>query len=151
MTICETRQFSHLLPLAKAMLDHFIELFREIYGEAYLTSNVHNLVHLVDEVMMYGELQSFGAYPFESMLGTIKKMLRNGNSPLAQVARRIIEMTRLEAVKEMPEPRKKNVVLTKLNRGENVPHTIRLDNGGNIGKFSLVIFVWAQTLRISGS
>lgn len=140
VTICETRQFSHLLPLAKAMLDHFIELFREIYGEAYITSNVHNLVHLVEEVIRYGELQSFSAYPFESMLGTIKKMLRNGNSPLAQVARRIIEMTRLESTKKMSEPSKKNVVLTKLNKGENVPHTIRLGNTGNIGFYSKIQF-----------
>lgn len=140
MTICETRQFSHLLPLAKAMLDHFIELFREIYGEAYITSNVHNLVHLVDEVMRYGELQSFSAYPFESMLGTIKKMLRNGNNPLAQVARRIIEMTRLECAKQMPEPKKKNLVLTKLNKGENVPHTYRLNDSENIVFFSKIQF-----------
>lgn len=131
VTICETRQFFHLLPMAQAMLDHFIELFREIYGEAHMTSNIHNLVHLVDDVKRFGELQSFSAYPFESMLGTIKKMLRNGKNPIAQVARRIIEMTRIDCAKGVSEPKQNSYVLTKLNNGENVPGEFRLNNNNS--------------------
>lgn len=92
VTVCETPTLVKLLPMAKNMLEEFVEVFREIYGEAYMTSNVHNLVHLVDEVSRFGELQSFSSYPFESMLGTTKKMLRSGTNPLAQVAKRMTEM-----------------------------------------------------------
>lgn len=32
VTICESREFSHLLPLAKVLMDHYVENFKEIYG-----------------------------------------------------------------------------------------------------------------------
>lgn len=80
-----------MLPVARAMLLQFIEIFSEIYGEHHLTSNVHNLSHVVDEVERFGELDSFSAYSFENGLGKIKRLLRSGNRPLAQIAKRINE------------------------------------------------------------
>lgn len=71
VTICSSKQYFHLLPLARILLNQYIEIFKEIYGEAYLHSNVHNLTHLVDEVERFGVLESFSAYPFENMLGKI--------------------------------------------------------------------------------
>lgn len=50
---------------------------------------MHNLSHLVDEVRKFGVLQSFNAYPFENKLHMIKNLLRQGNNPLAQIARRL--------------------------------------------------------------
>lgn len=91
ITICSSKRFFSKLNVARLMLEQFIEVYIELYGVQYVTSNVHNLSHLVDEVEMFGELDSFTAYPFESMLGKIKKMVRTGNRPLAQVARRILE------------------------------------------------------------
>lgn len=61
------------------------------FRKEYLTSNVHNVIHVVNEVERYGELDSFSAYPFENMLGKIKRLLRSGNHPMAQVAKRIVE------------------------------------------------------------
>lgn len=48
-------------------------------------------MHLTDEVQRFGPLYTFSAYPFENKLYLIKRMLRNGNKTLTQVAKRFSE------------------------------------------------------------
>lgn len=91
ITICSHKQYFAYLQLAEEMLKHFVTFYGNIYGKGYVTSNVHNLSHLVDEVRKFGVLQDFNTYPFENELFTIKKMVRQGNKPLSQIARRIVE------------------------------------------------------------
>lgn len=124
ITICESNHFSHMLPLAKMMLNDYLEQFRDIYGEHYITSNFHNLTHLVDDVMKFGVLQSFSSYPFESMLGHLKRMIRNGRLPLSQLARRIKEMSQLNICTGDTES-SKEAILTLPNNGKNVPAAFR--------------------------
>lgn len=126
VTICESRDFSHLLPVAKIMLEHFLEGFQEIYGSAYMTSNFHNLAHLVDEVMRFGELNSFSAYPFENMLGYIKRLIRNGRNPLSQLARRITEQTRFNRSENSFIAETPKLVLSKPNSGRDFPANFQL-------------------------
>lgn len=80
-----------MLLVAREMLLQFIETYAELYGKHHITSNVHNLSHAVDEVERFGELETFSAYPFESALGKVKRLLRKGSRPLEQVAKRLIE------------------------------------------------------------
>ncbi|KFB53780.1 AGAP002950-PA-like protein [Anopheles sinensis] len=63
---------------AGQMLIQFVSKFNDVYSEGYVTSNVHNLVHVYDEVAKFGALGSLSAYPFENELQHIKNMLRNG-------------------------------------------------------------------------
>lgn len=145
VTICESRRYSHLLPLARMLLDDYIECFREIYGQQYMTSNVHNLTHLVDEVEIFGELKSFSAYAFKNKLGHIKRLIRNGRNPLPQVAKRIIEMTQLDIGLSSTEDASEEIVLTKPNDGQSIPSEFQQpgENGNefyyriNLGDFSL--------------
>lgn len=112
--------------MAQALLAHYIECFREIYGEQYLTSNVHNLFHLVDDVKRFGALETFSAYPFENMLGRIKLLLRNGRNPLAQVAKRLHELTRIDIANNSIAVESPKIVLTKRNNGKDVPMRFQL-------------------------
>lgn len=98
ITICSSETYFHFLDLADSLLKGFIEYFRDIYGVDYMTSNVHNLSHVVDEVRKFGKLQDTSSYPFENRLYTLKKMVRHGNKPLAQVARRIVEKNNVELI-----------------------------------------------------
>lgn len=98
ITICESNMFSHLLLLARKMLDEYLEKFTDIYGQQYMTSNIHNLSHLIDDVQKFGVLQSFSSYPFENQLGQMKKLIRNGRLPLTQLANRISEMTQIDTI-----------------------------------------------------
>lgn len=121
-TICSSKLYFKLLPLARHLLNQYIEMYKEIYGEQYINSNVHNLAHLVDEVERFGELESFSAYSFENMLGKIKRLIRNGNRPLAQVSKRILEGINCNVTYTNNNPTKFNqVTASKRNCGENVP------------------------------
>lgn len=109
VTICSSNKYFKLLNSAEALLLHYVETFRDHYGEDFMSSNVHNLTHLVDDVKKFGELASFSAYPFESKLYQIKNLLRNGNRPLVQVAKRLGEIAQVET--EIPIIKNKTPVL----------------------------------------
>jgi len=49
-----------------------------------MSHNIHNLLHLCDEVRKFGFLDNFNAFPFENFMIQIKKMLRKFEKPLAQ-------------------------------------------------------------------
>lgn len=78
--------------LVGVLLENYIEGYIHIYGEHAVSSNVHNLCHIVEDVQRFGELNSFDAYPFENTLGLVKQKLKTGNKPLEQIARRIFEI-----------------------------------------------------------
>lgn len=65
--------------------------------------NVHNLIHLVNDVRKYGPLDNFSTFPFETKLGSIKSLLRTGNRPLEQVANRTYESMSMSADCEINE------------------------------------------------
>lgn len=122
-TICTSKEYFRMLPIAHQMLLQYVEIFGELYGEHHINSNVHNLSHVVDDVQRFGELDTFSTYPFETLLGKIKRLLRNGSRPLAQAAKRIIEdfnchmafATESEAAVERNKP-----ILSK--RNDNAGH-----------------------------
>lgn len=78
--------------IARCLITDFLDGIKILYGEQLFCSNVHSLAHLVDDVERFGPLDTFDAYPFESKLYTLKRLIRSGNLPLSQVARRICEM-----------------------------------------------------------
>lgn len=94
--ICSADTYKSFLPVAKDLFTDFIEDYKKLYGIEYLTSNVHNLCHVVDEVERFGPLSTLTAYPFENYLHSIKKMLHAGPLPLNQVANRLSELINSE-------------------------------------------------------
>lgn len=74
------------------MLIDFLKGIKVIYGKHIITSNIHNLCHLVGDVERFGSLDTFWTYTFESQLFYLKRLIRTGNLPLSQVARRITEI-----------------------------------------------------------
>ena len=61
--------------------------------------NFHNLIHVADDVLYtQRSLSAFSAFTFENLLGTIKKLIRSPNNPLAQVARRLHEMESINPI-----------------------------------------------------
>lgn len=118
--------YHHFLNLSEMLLDTYVEKFREIYGVDHITSNIHNLIHLTDDVRRFGPLISFSAYPFENKLYSIKCLLRNGRFPLAQVARRLHELTSVENNDTTNgKPRTDYFIsLKNANNGENVENAL---------------------------
>ena len=75
---------------AKECLKCFFVALKYFYGPASQIMNPHNLLHLPDDVQnMDCSLSEITAFPFENILGKIKRrLLRTSYTPLAQVCRR---------------------------------------------------------------
>lgn len=62
------------------------------YGQASQVGNVHNLSHIVDDVEhLKMPLSNCDAFPFESYLGKLRRMVNSSKKPLVQVANKINE------------------------------------------------------------
>lgn len=78
---------------AKNLLREFVKLIPTYYSENLLTINIHNLIHIVDDVMYMKEpLFKFSAFPFENCIGFIKKLLRTTTFIISQITRRLHEI-----------------------------------------------------------
>lgn len=77
--------------LIEALFKDFVVEFKSLYGPEFMTSNVHNILHIIEDVKRFGILPSISAYVFESCLGKYKSLIRVGKHPLQSVARRLIE------------------------------------------------------------
>lgn len=95
VTIISCNKYMKYINIAEKLLEEYIEKFIEIYGIDSISSNVHNLCHVIDDVKEFGPLPLISSYPFENFLGYIKSMVRHGNLPLSQIGKRIIEISKL--------------------------------------------------------
>lgn len=78
---------------AQDLLKYFVKTcaHRGVFDKKFIVYNVHNLLHLCYDVRKYGTLSNFSAFPFESYLGQLKRLLRAPNNPMQQLIRRLIE------------------------------------------------------------
>lgn len=76
---------------AKTLLIRFVEGCSEFYGDAFLCYNLHNLLHLPDEVFRFGALDFFSCFFFENCLLKLTNLIKPGRDPLPQLVNRIME------------------------------------------------------------
>ena len=81
---------------ARQLLNLFVEECQAIYGAYFLSFNVHNLIHSCDDVMRFGPLPNFSAYPFENYLFSLKRLLRKSHQALQQVVKRLLEIIKYQ-------------------------------------------------------
>ena len=77
---------------AKQLLVYFVHNAAHIYGDTLAVYNVHGLIHLVDDLQFDCSLNDISAFPFENYLQRLKKLVRNGNNPVVQVSKRLLEL-----------------------------------------------------------
>ena len=86
-------EYMELFSFTKQLLVWFVEASPGIYGKKFVVYNVHNLIHLHQDVEKHQcGLESLSAFPFENFLYRIKKMIRKSHQPLSQLAKRITEI-----------------------------------------------------------
>lgn len=91
LTICLSNQHRHLLAVAKMAFRDFVKDYKILYGNYLCSYNVHNLLHLVDEVQRLGPLDNYSTFPFENLLGFLKTLPHSGHLPLEQAVNRYSE------------------------------------------------------------
>ena len=71
---------------ANNLLVDFVSKAANLYGQECLVYNVHSLVHIAQDVKRLGPLDEF-SFPYENMLGQLKKLIRKPQTPIQQLLR----------------------------------------------------------------
>lgn len=94
--LCSCRTYvkkKQLTNLARALFSKYCDLFVLIYGSNAVVSNIHNIIHIVDDVENIGPLSELSTYPFENFLREIKLRTQASRAPLEQITRRLVELS----------------------------------------------------------
>uniref|UniRef100_T1IHQ3 Uncharacterized protein n=1 Tax=Strigamia maritima TaxID=126957 RepID=T1IHQ3_STRMM len=83
---------------ANNLLGYFVEGLKYLYGEQYVSYNIHGLLNLASDAHHFGHLDSFSAFPFENFMQIFKRLLRKGDKPLEQIIKRLAELKQLQKV-----------------------------------------------------
>jgi hypothetical protein len=94
--ILTSRQFKRNWDYANQLLVNFVGKASTLYGRECLVYNVHSLVHLAADVNNLGPLENFSSFPFENMLGSLKRLIRKPNQPIQQLVKRLAEKQLLQ-------------------------------------------------------
>ena len=73
--------FDECLALVNKLLDLFCKGCITLHGKGFLSYNVHNVLHLVNDNKLYGSLDLFSCFGFESFLGKLKTVCNHVTSP----------------------------------------------------------------------
>jgi len=92
MTILLSPDKKDYVQFSKDLLDYFVENYQQLYGKHYLSNNIHNIIHLVDDYNNFGPLDNCSAFYFENYMKNLKSMVRKHEKPLQQVIKRYDEM-----------------------------------------------------------
>jgi len=91
MLILLSPNYSFLVDFAKELLDFFVMSFQNIYGQQFVSHNVHGLLHICDDYLRYGPLDNCSTFVFENFMKELKSFLRKHDKPLQQVINRYNE------------------------------------------------------------
>lgn len=91
ISILTSNMHIKLNALANELLTKFVTKASSFYGDEFIVSNVHALIHLSSDALRLGRLDTFGAFKFENQLGLMKRDLRSKSKPLQQLCKRIVE------------------------------------------------------------
>ncbi|XP_071576883.1 uncharacterized protein [Temnothorax nylanderi] len=80
------------LNFAKLALQKFVQRSESLYGSNFNSYNVHDLLHLPDDVRQLSSLDSFSAFPYKNNMSIFRKYCRKPGLPLQQFSNRMAEI-----------------------------------------------------------
>lgn len=95
-TIFSNRNYFSFLDYASDLSKFFVKCFKILYGPENISHNVHNILHLANDVRKHGTLDDFSAFPFENFLQSILKLVRKSDKPLQQIIKRHLEYSEIK-------------------------------------------------------
>lgn len=79
----------------QSSLESYVRLCETLYGESFISYNVHGLLHVVKDVENLGPLESFSAFCYENNMPLFRKLIRKPHLPLQQFCKRLFELNDL--------------------------------------------------------
>ncbi|XP_050091948.1 uncharacterized protein LOC126575345 [Anopheles aquasalis] len=106
ITLFSTSYYKKYWTTASKMLEQYVVPSEDLYGSRYITSNVHNLLHVAQEVYRFAPLSTLSVYPTENALGLMKGLIRHGYRILEPAVNRLskIEEEGNETMEEKTYP-----------------------------------------------
>lgn len=98
VTICSCNIYKNFIPIASKIFGSYIRGYIRIYGRHSITSNIHNLAHVTEDMLHQniGNLMDISTYKYENCLRLIGLKVKSCRSPLEQAAKRIMETEGIE-------------------------------------------------------
>lgn len=102
---------------AQILFTSFVQQGLKIYGQEFVVYNVHSLIHILDDVRLFGALDNISSFPFENHLRSLKKSIRRPGMPLQQIVRRLTEkeISKCVEVTQNDLVPKKDVIFKKVH------------------------------------
>lgn len=91
ISILISDEHKNKITVAEKLLKNFVQNSKRLYGDEFLIYNIHNLIHLTNDVKRFGILDKFSAFVFENHLGQLIKLIKKGNQTLQQLVNRLLE------------------------------------------------------------
>jgi hypothetical protein len=73
------------LQKSKQLLSYFVHMFPSLYGDRFLTLNMHSLLHLPDCVEDLGPLWIYSCFPFENVNGHLMELFHGTQNVELQI------------------------------------------------------------------
>jgi hypothetical protein len=77
---------------AKSLLLKFVSKIPILYCNEFLIYNVHNLLHINEDALLFGNLSKVSCFPFEDFMQKLKKVVRGKKHFVQQVVNRAHEI-----------------------------------------------------------
>jgi len=77
------------------LLHNFVDQLAELYGAHTVSPNFHYLFHLAGDYRLYGQLDNFSCFPYESNMSKIGAAITSPTHPASQLYRRFFEKATL--------------------------------------------------------
>lgn len=89
--IVSSDMFTDSLDAAQMMFEDFVWEYKKHYPQGGMGFNVHGLLHIVDDVKMYGTVDNYSAYKFENYIQILGNIIRSPSMMLQQLYNRMQE------------------------------------------------------------
>jgi hypothetical protein len=113
--------------LAKQLLQKFVKKSIALYGPEFAVFNVHGLLHLHEDALLFGSLNNASTFAFESYMQNLKLFMHSNSNVLEQVTKRIIEEELLQKSQSFKISANKKVSQRKMCKDGN--NCYRLKDG----------------------
>lgn len=96
--ICSCNAYKRYLSIAKTLFELYVKNYINIYGRHCIGSNVHNLIHITEDMKRcgVGNLMEISTYKFENSLRMLTLNIKRTNRPLEQAVRRTVEKENID-------------------------------------------------------